>query len=54
MQTNPNIENKNIVEKWEWDDGWDKSNSVKRLYRRLRRKRFNRGKYANTDNRATE
>ena len=42
MQTNINREDKNIIERWEWFDGWGKSNSTKRLFRRLRRRRQNR------------
>jgi len=39
-QTNPNIEEKNIVEIWEWKDTpWDYCPGTKKLYRRLRRKR---------------
>jgi len=40
MQTNQNIEEKNIVEIWEWKDTpWDYYPATKKLYRRLRRKR---------------
>ena len=39
MQTNENREEKNIIEIWEWHDGWGKSNSTKKLFRKLRRKR---------------
>jgi len=40
MQTNPNIEEKNIVEIWEWKDTpWDYCPATKKLYRKLRRKR---------------
>ena len=38
-QTNENREEKNIVEIWEWHDGWGKSSSTKRLFRKLRRKK---------------
>jgi len=42
MQTNPNIEDKNIVERWDWDDchGFVQVNASTKLhFRRLRRKR---------------
>lgn len=39
MQTNQNIEEKNIVEIWEWHDGYSKSNATKKVFRKLRRKR---------------
>ena len=42
MQTNQNIEEKNIVERWDWDDchGVVQVNaSTKLRFRRLRRKR---------------
>jgi len=44
-QTNPNREEKNIVERWDWDDchGIVQVNSkTKRCYRRLRRKKLQR------------
>ncbi len=42
-QTNPNREEKNIVEVWEWKDTpWQYSPGIKRCYRRLRRKRLKR------------
>ena len=37
MQTNDNIEKKEIVERWEWHDGWGKSGSTKKVFRQLRR-----------------
>jgi len=39
MQTNPNIEDKRIVEIWEWHDGYSKSCATKKVFRKLRRKR---------------
>jgi len=42
MQTNQNIEEKNIVERWDWDDchGIVRVNASTKLhFRRLRRKR---------------
>jgi len=40
MQTNQNIEEKNIVERWEWKDTpWDYRPATKKIYRKLRRKR---------------
>jgi len=42
-QTNPNREEKNIVDVWEWKDTpWEYSPGMKRLYRRLRRKKLKR------------
>jgi len=41
-QTNPNIEDKNIVEVWDWDDchGFARVNSSTKLcWRRIRRRR---------------
>ena len=41
-QTNPNKEDKNIVERWDWDDchGFARVNSSTKLYwRRIRRRR---------------
>ena len=37
MQTNDNIEKKEIVERWEWHDGWGKSCATKKTYRKMRR-----------------
>ena len=37
MQTNDNIEKKEIVERWEWHDGYGKSCSTKKVYRKIRR-----------------
>lgn len=37
MQTNDNIEKKEIVERWEWHDGYGKSCATKKVYRKLRR-----------------
>ena len=40
MQTNPNKEEKNIVEIWEWKDTpWQYSPGLKKCYRKLRRRR---------------
>jgi hypothetical protein len=40
MQTNPNIEKKQIVEVWDWKDyRYDYNPWGKKYYRRLRRKR---------------
>ena len=40
MQTNPNKEDKRIVDVWEWKDTpWEYSPKTKKCYRRLRRKR---------------
>jgi len=40
MQTNPNKEEKNIVDVWEWKDTpWQYSPKTKKCYRRLRRKK---------------
>ena len=37
MQSNDNIEKKEIIERWEWHDGWGKSCATKKVYRKLRR-----------------
>ncbi|MCK4447413.1 MAG: hypothetical protein KAW56_10080 [Candidatus Marinimicrobia bacterium] len=44
-QTNPNIENKNIVEIWDWNDtGQGTDNKfMKKHCRKLRRKKIKRG-----------
>ena len=43
MQTNQNIEEKNIVEIWDWHDTpWEYNPKGKKYYRKLRRKRQNR------------
>jgi len=45
MQTNPNKEDKNIVERWDWDDchGFVRVRaSTKLCWRRIRRRRQNR------------
>ena len=39
MQSNDNIEKKEIIERWEWHDGWGKSCATKKVFRKLRRKR---------------
>ena len=39
MQTNQNREEKNIVERWDWHDGFGKSPATKKVFRKLRRKR---------------
>ena len=39
MQRNPNKEEKNIVEIFEWHDGFGKSPATKKVFRKLRRKR---------------
>ena len=40
MQTNPNIEDKRIVEIWDWKDTpWDYQPWLKKYYRKLRRKK---------------
>ena len=40
MQTNQNIEDKRIVEVWEWKDTpWQYSPDIKKCYRKLRRKK---------------
>ena len=39
MLTNPNREEKNIVEIWDWHDGWGKSCATKKVNRKLRRNR---------------
>ena len=40
MQTNPNKEDKRIVNVWEWKDTpWQYSPDIKKCYRRIRRKR---------------
>ena len=40
MQTNPNKEDKNIVEIWEWKDTpWQYSPGIKKYCRKLRRRR---------------
>ena len=39
MQTNPNKEDKRIVEVWEWKDGYSNSCATKKVFRKLRRKR---------------
>ena len=40
MQTNPNKEDKNIVEKWDWKDTpWDYNPWGKKYNRKLRRRR---------------
>ena len=39
MQTNPNKEDKRIVDVWEWHDGYGKSPATKKVFRKLRRKR---------------
>jgi len=38
MQNNANREEKRVVEKWDWEDGWGKPSKIKRLARKKRRK----------------
>ena len=38
-QTNPNIEDKRIVEVWDWHDGYSNSRPTKKLFMKIRRKR---------------
>ena len=42
MQSNPNKEDKNVIEIWEWHDGFGKSPATKKVFRKLRRKKLKR------------
>jgi hypothetical protein len=37
MQTNSNVEKKQIIEIWDWHDGWGKSKEAKKVYRKIRK-----------------
>ena len=37
MQNNPNLERKQIIEVWDWHDGYSKSKEAKKVYRKIRK-----------------